>query len=217
VETDEVWDFKLTTYDGVVHSCSELMNEDVSFQGAITASTGPTSYTTDSCPPGVNCMPALNTLEVTSSTLELAIPVGTVVNVSAHFSWLGGRCTAGLFVKNVPLWGGQPNPTSSDEAPWLDSGGPGSPFDVKTSVRCTYGEGGDPPCTGGTSVYDLSFALAGDPSISTGPVATGTTLTLEVPSGSLAGRYAVRNVRANSGYCEVPGTVEYFIARDSLP
>jgi hypothetical protein len=189
----------------------------LTLDGAITASSGPTSYTIDSCSPDANCQPMLNTLELHSSTLELAIPVGTVVTVSTRISHVGGVCNASLFVKNLPVWGGQPNPTSDGDAPWLDSGGPGSPFDHSTQVRCTYGEGGDPPCTGGTSVYDLSFALASDPSVSIGPIMTGTTVTWDIPSGPAAGRYAVRNVQANSGYCEIPGTVDYFIARDPLP
>jgi hypothetical protein len=205
-------DVALVTADGERHECFSGPQDEVTLEGQIAAQSGAT-WQIDTCPPDADCPPSLNELSVKTAGLSLDIPIGTFVRVSFRIQQSAGTCTVGLLVSNLPTWRGAANPTASDEAPWLDNGGPGSPFAVKTSTRCTIDLGDQPPCAGAQEIYDLSFSLAADPSVSVGPVRSGESVPWVVPSGAAAGSYTARTLQATSAHCEQIGTLQYFIAR----
>lgn len=211
-EPGESFAFEIALSDGTIHDCAKFQDEEIALQGAIVSAVGPTAWEIDSCAPGAGCAPAFNTLTVLTTGLDLQIPAGTYVEIAAKITHIGGVCTAGLLVSNLPTWNGSPNPTEGGTAPWLDSGGPGSPFSRDTVFRCATGFGAN-DCPGGQEFYALTFLLAADPSAVTEPVDSGQSIVWDVAAGPAAGRYTARTLHAHSGYCEQPGSIEYFIAR----
>lgn len=211
-ESGELFAFELATPDGAVHDCANFFEDELTVQGAVVSAVAPTAWQIDACAPGAGCAPSYHTLTVLTSGLTLDIPAGTFVEISLAIKNIAGHCSAGLLVTNLPAFGGAANPASSDSAPWLDSSGPGSPFAREAVFRCATALGAS-GCPGEQELYDLTFSVAADPSTATPPVASGQSVDWEVPGGPAQGLYTARNLHAHSGYCEQPGSIEYFIAR----
>jgi hypothetical protein len=70
--------------------------------------------TIDQCPPNADCIQMLTEIAVDAKDLDLTFQIGTYVEVQYDLSPGWGGCTALLVIRNVPSWGGMPNPFSQE-------------------------------------------------------------------------------------------------------
>jgi hypothetical protein len=205
----ESFGFSVTTADGISHGCpGQVENSEIAIEGQVTAASSTDDWVIDTCPPTADCAPTLVHVQVNGEGPKLDIPVGALVSVATDVSYVGGTCHSSLLITNLPSWEGLPNPVATDAAPWFQVGGDSaSPFDVETIEQC-HSDGG---CM--RAYYKLRFMLKDDPSVTTAPLAMGEGATLDVPSGAAKGSYLTHNVYADSGYCEIAGSIIFWIRR----
>lgn len=203
--------FSVTGPDGVERGCAESLADEITFEGVVASASSTDAWVIDTCSPNADCMASLAKVNVAGG-LKLDIPAGALVRVTFSVESLGGVCSESILITNLPTWSGLTNPVAADEAPWLDVNGSGaSPFTVEFIEQCHI-DGGENGCD--ETFYKLRFALKEDASVATAPIGIGESATWSVPSGAAKGTYSVRNLMADSGYCEIPGHTLSWVRRE---
>ncbi len=165
------------------------------------------SIVINSCLPGTGCEPTGAILSVSTDDehppLPLAIPDGTFVQLTLQSKRSGGiwsMCKSRILIRNLPTWGGAPNPTSGGSFFWMAEhfsyneeaySWPDDPFLVERELAC------DP--SGATAPY-YAWRFSSPDSPGSEVVAyMGETATWSVADGELAGQYEARNLQATVG------------------
>lgn len=215
-ETHDSFDMRLAGPDGSSWGCGvagSTQGEFV-FQAAIVESNG-NDYTLDACPPNADCMPSLYKLSISAPGLYSYIPVGAYVQVSVHVYQPWG-CEHALQVKNLPSWGGLPNPYYADDRVWF-IGADGSattfgdtPFTIgREGLGCYPNQ---PGCGQTPDDYRLVFD-GGDQALVLGMGEAGT-LTLPTPFWQY---FEVHNLRSfETGMCDDYWNWAYFGVQNML-
>lgn len=159
----------------------------------------------DSCPPNAFCEPEINHLMVHAPELHTYIQQGAFVElfVRVEFPW---ACTNQISIRNLPVWGGEPNPVMPGQRPWLIASDgvleppQGAPFGVeRVGLDCYPGE---PSCGFPKDDFVLLFRSPLDPSSTLElPMGETSEWMLNGPNGPIY--WYLRNLRSyESGLCD---------------
>jgi hypothetical protein len=212
---------QLDTYLGEVWGCDGGPGSAVGEQEmqAAVLESAPDLLVLDSCPPNAWCEPELNFLSLNAPGLTAAIPPGTFVELFVQVEMPWG-CIHRIVIRNLPEWGGEPNPNFPGQRLWLVASDgfpdspPATPFDVdKVPLGCYPGE---PSCGMPKDDFVFTFRSQLDPT-STLELAMGETRDWQLngPNGPIL--WTVRNLRSfESGYCDDYWNWAYWL-RPALP
>jgi hypothetical protein len=152
-------DFQLKTFDGHVIGCSIGGTQDSThLEGIVTTILGPQDIELDSCPPNADCgSKIISTLHFDTSPTWLA--GGQFVAIDAWQDQTQG-CSHAITVKNLPSWGGIPNPI--DPTPRVMFAG-GDGFVVGTADPSAFSVIHEAYCAspGGAGLDALVFSAPG--------------------------------------------------------
>jgi len=142
-----------------------VLPSDWTTTGKITASSK-NGLTIDDCAAGGSCTANPRKVTIKAPLLDFTAPVGAFVSVhwtNKHYN--SGHLMTTLGIRNVPMWGTEPNPVESTELTYLlltDGvlAHPDAAFAGKaTAVDCP------PPGQGPGKLYEISFGEAGKPAV----------------------------------------------------
>jgi hypothetical protein len=188
--------------NGGWYSCSGAPGPPVILEGVVRNMAADT-IVVDTCHPNANCAPLEHVITLSGTDLSVSIPDGTFVQVGIYFppSEIWKWCILHVIVRNLPVWGGTPNPTSDRAFLWLAyHDGFDAPYAVSDDPYQTERE---LACDGESlefpnlyiSVYTWRFSFPDAPGAEV-VAPEGQTVTWSVPEGEHAGEYRVRNVKA---------------------
>ena len=202
--TYEGFDMLLDNGAGQTWGCGagwDTLTGDIVLEGEV-VEVGPDGATLETCPPNADCGPN-TTYKLSWSApglYDYVVPVGAFVAVSVHVYQPWG-CEHALQIRNLPVWGGLPNPVMSGDYVYLvgADGSPttfdGTPFSITSVALGCYPE--EPPGCGSADDYLLRFLPNGGPPVD---IAMGQTQMLVA---SPARYFDAKNLRSfETGWCD---------------
>jgi hypothetical protein len=166
----------------------------------------------DSCPPNADCTEQPSKLSVTAPGVYINVPPGTFVQIHVSIYPTKGSCSRRIQVKNLPSWGGEPNPVQSGELLWFfgadgdTSGFPDTPILATAEALGCFPD--DPAGCGGHDSYVWHFQPATNLKEPGVIVPMGETRSWSGYEAGQLQELVFRNLRSHSsGLCD--GPVDY--------
>ncbi|MBI5533351.1 MAG: hypothetical protein HY898_11580 [Deltaproteobacteria bacterium] len=201
-KTSEHFTMNASLYDGRTFGCGFGKDTgSVQLKGRIESTTAD-SFTLDSCPPDMDCMPMYSTISIPGSYPLLLGGGFVTLYLEVDQPW---GCAQRMLLMSLPIWGGEPNPNGGGTS-MIFAGAdgtyetfPDSPFQINPiGLGCYPGAGscgGEP-----TDDYVLRFVHPSDATEVT--VAMGE-MQSWMWSNEQPGYWAVHNLRSySSGACD---------------
>ncbi len=205
-QTHDSIGFQVETYDGSALGCGVKGGTGTRSITGVVMDSKPDMFSLDSCPPNADCIAPMQTtirLVEAPAGFAMSVPAGAFVKVDYEVQQPWG-CEQRILVKNVPSWGGMPNPISPDPALWLAaSDGSVEPLDgagFKVQKKALGCPGSSPGCGGDPADSYLLVFNAGSGSK---PVAMGHSITMMHHGAGFDEQWTARNLRSYiSGACD---------------
>lgn len=218
-ETHDTLSVSLGTWDNHFFSCGAETGV-YELSAFVVENSSPGAFVLDSCPPNADCIPFLSKLSINAKGLYTLVPKGTYVTVRISVDATLGGCAQRVQIKNLPSWGGEPNPVQAGEQLWFlgVDGGEGafddSPLDVTTeALGCFPGA----PANCGNPQEDFALRLRakgnpGDPGLL---LPMGVADSWNPALGGVPETLVARNLRSYTlGGCDAPLDLAYWVTHD---
>lgn len=140
----------LDSYDGTGWGCAQYVTELglYTLDGQVLEASA-YGMVIDSCPPDADCMPMVSMLALDAPWIFQTLLPGAFVEVTVLVE-IPSECSHELLIRNLPSWGGAPNPVDPASKVYLlaadgvAAAPPNSPITVSSEIAaCSSGEEGD--------------------------------------------------------------------------